>query len=142
MHMATMSTTLSAVMLVGLLLADPCQAFSPALGKYQHQWRSVNGRTTGRQSPAARRPASEKRVALRMADGDKEPQKEEEKGLMKKMLASFDDENSGEGNSPLERAGNYVFDLITVTLGAAVFTCLALNFMVLGSCTVFVDMFG
>jgi hypothetical protein len=46
---------------------------------------------------------------LEQADGDKEPQKEEEKGLMKKMLASFDDENSGEGNSPLERAGEAAF---------------------------------
>ena len=41
------------------------------------------------------------------ADGDKEPQKEEDKGLnpLKKMLASFDDADSGQGNSPMERAG-------------------------------------
>ena len=36
---------------------------------------------------------------------DKEPEKEEDKGILKKMLASFDDEDSGEGNTPLERAG-------------------------------------
>jgi hypothetical protein len=41
------------------------------------------------------------------ADGDKEPQKEEDEGLnpLKKMLASFDDADSGQGNSPMERAG-------------------------------------
>ena len=41
------------------------------------------------------------------ADGDKEPQKKEDKGLnpLKKMLASFDDADSGQGNSPMERAG-------------------------------------
>ena len=31
------------------------QGFSPALGKFKHQWRAVNGFTTGRQSPAAQR---------------------------------------------------------------------------------------
>jgi hypothetical protein len=42
------------------------QGFSPAMGKFKHQWRAVNGFTTGRQSPAAQRPAAAKRAALRM----------------------------------------------------------------------------
>lgn len=39
---------------------------------------------------------------------------------MDKLLSPFEAPDSGEGTSPLERAGNYVFDLITVTVGAAV----------------------
>lgn len=39
---------------------------------------------------------------------------------MSKLLSPFEAPESGEGNSALERAGNYVFDLVTVTVGAAV----------------------
>jgi len=44
-----------------------------------------------------------------------------DKGLMNKLLSPFEAPESGEGNTPFERAGNYVFDLVTVTVGAAVF---------------------
>jgi hypothetical protein len=41
------------------------KGFSPALGKFKHQWRAVNGLTTGRQSPLCSRAAA-KSAALRM----------------------------------------------------------------------------
>ena len=70
---------------------DPCVCLAPvcALAVAERPTRAVCGGGCGREQ----------------ADGDKEPQKEEEKGLMKKMLASFDDEDSGQGDTPLERAG-------------------------------------
>ena len=45
---------------------------------------------------------------------------QEGKGLMDKLMSPFEAPESGEGNTPFERAGNYVFDLVTVTVGAAV----------------------
>ena len=93
-------------------------------------------------------------VSAQVDDNKEPPKNDDDQGLMKNLLSSFDDPASGEGKTPIERAGapiprfarstrsrfltmgcrsshptyehflispgNYFFDLVTVTLGAAV----------------------
>lgn len=68
-------------------------------------------------------------VAARMAeDNGKKDDGEEDKGLMGKIKGYF---SSNEDGSPgqAETNLNYVVDLVTLSAGAAVFTCLFLNLM-------------
>ena len=86
------------------------QAFAPTLSKYGHQWkRDATGKASRCQSPNKLKRAVSAKSTLKMVGDDNEdrepPKNEDQPGLMKKLLSPWEESNSGQGKTALERAG-------------------------------------